>query len=221
MTGLWISLQFSISESSLADVKATKCIYFFYICRWFVVLLLSLICKVIKNWCVNIYSVSIFIIARFQTSNSQVTQSETPQTRSPNPIVSTPVVHASSSQEISIDAETIQQHTYNFIGPYPYDCLPESFQWVPNGWKLEKKEKDVSFDEIFVGKIRSVTKISGKKGCRNVDLWGKGSTFKSELNYALSWLILAWVIFCSFHGSWVYLCNIISEKYQKKFYLQN
>ena len=43
-------------------------------------------------------------------------------------------------------------------------------------------------------------------------------TFKSELNYALSRLILARVIFCSFHGTWVYLRNVIGEKYQKIFY---
>ena len=72
------------------------------------------------------------------TSNSQITQSEKPQTPSPKLIVSTPVAHASSFQEISIDAETIQQHEYNFISPYPYDP-PEGFQWVPNDWKLEKK----------------------------------------------------------------------------------
>ena len=74
------------------------------------------------------------------TSNAQIAQPETPQTPSPNLIVSIPVAHASSSQEISIDPETIQQHVYNFIGPYPYNP-PEGFQWVPNGWKLEKKKK--------------------------------------------------------------------------------
>ena len=30
------------------------------------------------------------------------------------------------------------QHIYNFNGPYPYNHL-EGFQWVPNGWKWEKK----------------------------------------------------------------------------------
>ena len=55
------------------------------------------------------------------TSNAQISQSETPQMPSPNLIVSTPVAHTSSSQEISIDPETIQQHVYNFNGPYPYD----------------------------------------------------------------------------------------------------
>ena len=154
------------------------------------------------------------------TSDSQITQSETPQTPSPNLIVSTPVVHASSSQEISIDAETIQHHIYNFIGPYPYDPL-EGFQWVPNGWKLEKKEKNVSFDEIFVGKIRSITKNSGKKGRGNVDLQGKVSTFKSEFNYAFSRLILTWSIFCNFYRSRVYLQDMIGEVYQKIFYQQN
>ena len=154
------------------------------------------------------------------TSNSQITQSEKPQTPSPKLIVSTPVAHASSFQEISIDAETIQQHEYNFISPYPYDP-PEGFQWVPNDWKLEKKVKDVSFDEIFVGKIRSITKNSGKKGRGNIDLRGKVSTFKSELNYAFSRLILTWVIFCILYGSRVFLRNMIGEIYPKIFYQQN
>ena len=60
-----------MSDISLADVQATKCTYFFYICRQFVFCdhCFSLICKIIKNWCVNIYSVPIpiFIIAQFQT----------------------------------------------------------------------------------------------------------------------------------------------------------
>ena len=124
-----------MSEAWLGDIKATKCIYFFYICGWFVVCdrCFSLICKIIKNWCVNIYSVSIFIIA----------QSETPQRPSPNPI----------------------------------------FQKVFNGFLMagKIKEKDVSFDEIFVGKIRSITKNSGKKECSNIDLWGKAGTFKQGL----------------------------------------
>ena len=154
------------------------------------------------------------------TSNAQIAQSETPQTPSSNLIVSTPDAHASSSQEIPIDPEIIQQHVYNFIGPYPYDP-PEGFRWVPNGWKLEKKERDVSFDEIFIGKIRSITKNSGKKGRGNVDLRGKVSTFQSELYYAFSRLILTWVIFCSFYGSWVYLRNKIGEMYQTIFYQQN
>ena len=101
------------------------------------------------------------------TSNPQITQSKT-QAPCANPIVSSSVAHASSSQEILIDAETIQQHIYNYIGPYPYDP-PEGFPWVPKGWKL-KKEQDVSFDKIFVGKIRSITKNSGKKRHSNVDL---------------------------------------------------
>ena len=147
-----------------------------------------------KLVCKHIFCTYFYYSSIPDTSNSQITQSETPQTPSPNLIVSTPVVHASSSQEISIDAETIQQHIYNFIGPYPYDP-PEGFQWVPNGWKLEKKEQDVSFDEIFVGKIRSITKNSGKKGRGNVDLRGKVSTFKSEFNYAFSRLILTWTKF--------------------------
>ena len=90
---------------------------------------------------------------------------------------------------------------------------------MAGNWK--KKEKDVSFDEIFIGKIRSITKNSEKKGCGNVDLRGKASTFKSELNYAFSRLILTWVIFCSFYGSWVYQRNKIGEIYQTIFYQQN
>ena len=80
------------------------------------------------------------------------------------------------------------------------------------------KEKDVSFDEIFVGKIRSITKNSGKKECSNIDLRGKAGTFKSGLNYAFSRLILTWVIFCSFHGLRSYLQNIIGKIRQKSFY---
>ena len=93
----------------------------------------KLVCKHI--FCTNFHYSSIP-----DTSNAQIAQSETPQTPSPILIVSIPVAHASSSQEISIDPETIQQHVYNFIGPYPYNP-PEGFQWVPNGWKLEKKKK--------------------------------------------------------------------------------
>ena len=73
------------------------------------------------------------------TSNPQITQSKT-QAPCANPIVSSSVAHASSSQEILIDAETIQQHIYNYIGPYPYDP-PEGFPWVPNGWKLNKRTR--------------------------------------------------------------------------------
>ena len=86
---------------------------------------------------------------------------------------------------------------------------------MAGNWK-KKKKKDVSFDEIFVGKIKSITKNSGRKGRDNVDLRGKVSTFKSELNYAFSRLILTWVIFCSFYASKVYLRNM-KYKYIKKF----
>ena len=68
----------------------------------------KLVCKHI--FCTNFYYSSIP-----DTSNAQIVQPETPQTPSPNLIVSTPVAHASSSQEISIDPEIIQQHVYNFI----------------------------------------------------------------------------------------------------------
>ena len=69
------------------------------------------------------------------TSNPEITQSKT-QTPFANPIVSSSVAHASSFQEILIDAEAIQQHIYNYIGPYPYDP-PESFQWflMAGNWK--------------------------------------------------------------------------------------
>ena len=77
----------------------------------------------------------------------------------------------------------------------------QGFQWVPNSWKLEKRDGGVVFGKIFVGKIRSVTKNSGKKRRGNVDLRGKVSTSKSELNYALSRFILVWVTFSSFHRS--------------------
>ena len=156
-----------MSEASLADVKATKCIYFFYLLFAIVAFLLS---AVIENWCVNIYSVSIFIITRFQIHQIPKLHNQTPQTQSPNSVVSTPVVYGSSSQKYQSMQKQSSNHIYNFIGLYPYNPPPEGFQWVPNGWELEKKEKDVSFDKIFVGKIRSVTKSIWKKGCSNVDL---------------------------------------------------
>ena len=70
----------------------------------------KLVCKHI--FCTNFHYSSIP-----DTSNAQIAQSETPQTPSPILIVSTPVAHASSSQEISTDPETIQLHVYNFIDP--------------------------------------------------------------------------------------------------------
>ena len=179
--------------------------YLLFLHLWTICCLWWLIFSYLQNYqklvCKYIFCIKFHYSSIPEPSNSQITQSETPQTPSPNPVVLTPVVHASSSKEISINAETTQQHAYNFIGPYLYDPPSEGFQWVPNGWKLEKKDKDVSFDEIFIGKIRSVTKNSGKKRHSNIDLWGKVSTSKSELNYALSGFILTWVIFCSFHGS--------------------
>ena len=46
-----------------------------------------------------------------------------------------------------------------YSGPHPYDA-PEGFQWVPNGWKLEKmsdnnkRTNNKTFDELFLDKIK-------------------------------------------------------------------
>ena len=116
----------------------------------------KLVCKYV--FCINFHYSSIP-----DTSNSQITQSETPQTPSPNPILLTSVVHASFSQEISMNAEIIQQHIYNFIAPYP-------FEWgflMAGNWKKRKRcqfWQDTCREDIICNKN------SGKKAYVNVEL---------------------------------------------------
>ena len=153
-----------------------------------------------------------------EASNSQITQSETPQTPSPNPTVSIPLYMYNPLKKYQVMQKQSSNTKKILLVHIHIILLWKVFNGflMAGNWK-KKKKKHVSFDEIFVGKIRSIIKNSGKKEHSNVDLWGKVSTTKSDLNYALSRLILAWIIFCSFHRSWVYLRNIIDKKKIIKF----
>ena len=170
--------------------------------------------------CKHIFCTNFHYSSIPDTSNAQIAQSETPQTPSPI-LIFQPLLHMHHLLRKYQPIQKQSSYTYIILLTHNHTILRKVFNGFLMAGNWKKQEKDVSFDEIFIGKIRSITKNSWKKERGNVDLRGKVSTFKSKLNHAFSRLILTWVIFCSFCGSRVYLRNKIGEIYQKIFYQQN
>ena len=78
------------------------------------------------------------------------------------------------------DNEILLKH----LGPVPYNP-PKGYNWVPNGWKLEKvvSETTKSFDEIFLDKVKGPQKKKSESAIQ-IDLRGKiisQETFLAEI----------------------------------------
>ena len=123
----------------------------------------KLVCKYV--FCINFHYSSIP-----DTSNSQITQSETPQTPSPNPTVSIPLYMYNPLKKYQVMQKQSSNTKKILLVHIHIILLWKVFNGFLMAGNWKKKKKHVSFDEIFVGKIRSIIKNSGKKEHSNVDL---------------------------------------------------
>ena len=140
----------------------------------------SLICKVIRNWCVIIYSVSIFIIAQFQTHQIPKLHNQGHHKHHLLTKLFQPLLYIHHLLKTYQSKQKQSSNTYIILLVHTYAillCKVFNGFLIARNWK--KNQKDVSFNKIFLGKITPVTKNSGKKGHGNVDLRRKISTPKS------------------------------------------